>query len=168
MLRCRLIPLSLLFLLTSAVQAADYKAWLSLLPETVMGMTRAGEPDGANVTMGEMQNSSLTLRYRKGSGDHARHAEIMVIYDSSKSLIMPFSMVRDMRVETPQEIHKPTTLSGFDAIYQLDRQVPQNALIVILRPDLLINMTFQPPISEDAIMKFAAELPLAELAKSVP
>ncbi len=153
----------LLLLATSLCQAADYKQWLSLLPESAMGMPRSGDPDGANVTMNDIENSSLTVRYRDGD----RTAEIMLIYDSSRSLIMPFEMVRDMQVETPEEIHQPTMLNGFKAIYQLDRPGKQTALIVILSPTMLIQVSFQPAPEKAELMKFVAGLPLKKLAASV-
>ncbi len=159
----RLSMALLLLLVTSLCQAADYKQWLSLLPESAMGMPRSGDPDGANVTMNDIENSSLTVRYRDGD----RTAEIMLIYDSSRSLIMPFEMVRDMQVETPEEIHQPTMLNGFKAIYQLDRPGKQTALIVILSPTMLIQVSFQPAPEKAELMKFVAGLPLKKLAASV-
>lgn len=152
----------LLLLATSLCQAADYKQWLPLLPESAMGIPRSGDPEGTNVTMNDMENSSLTVRYRDGE----RSAEIMLIHDSSRSLIMPFEMVRDMRVETPEEIHLPTTLEGYQAIYQLDRPGNQTALIVILSPTMLIHVSFQPAPEKAALMKFVAGLPLKKLAAS--
>ncbi|MBS3809383.1 MAG: hypothetical protein KGY38_04430 [Desulfobacterales bacterium] len=56
-------------LASSAANAFDYKEWIPLLPESIGGLDKQGEPEGMNMEKSWQSWSILKQQYSDGSGN---------------------------------------------------------------------------------------------------
>jgi hypothetical protein len=153
-----------LFLLPTTAQALDYKAWLPILPDTVAGMARSGEPQGMNMEMGGQGWSSASQEY--ASKDHKKTLTFSVMAGMGSPQVQGYQAMATMamQMETGDEIVKTVTVSGYKGMLTLDKKDNSGTLVIYLRNDMVAVLHVEPATQESHLTELAQQLPLSKFA----
>ena len=152
----------LLLLFSTTAGASDYKAWLPLLPDTLGGMPRSGEPEGVNMEMGGQKWSSLHQEYSTDSGD--KSVGLTIVWGKGSPQLAAFQMMSGMKMETEDQIVKTVSVSRYKGLVTLEKKEKSGALMISLSETMLVVIEAEPITSEAELLKLAEQLPLAKFA----
>lgn len=150
----------LLFSMTAG--ASDYKAWIPLLPDTLGGMGRSGEPDGMNVETSGQRWSSLQQEYL--GKDAEKSIVLTIARGKGAPQLAGFQMMPSMNMETEDQIVKTVDVLGYKGLFTLEKEEKSGTLMISLSEEMLVAIEAEPITSEAGILKIAEQLPLAKLA----
>jgi hypothetical protein len=155
-----------LFLLPVTAEAIDYKAWIPLLPDTVGGIARSGEPHGMNMEMGGQRWSSVSQEY--ASGDQKKSVGLSIMAGIGNPQVQGYQAMAamTMQMETGDEVMKTTTVSGYSAMLTLDKTDKTGTLVIYLRNDMVVVLHAEPATKEAHLTQLAQQLPLAKFASA--
>lgn len=153
-----------LFLLPLTAQALDYKAWIPLLPDTLDGMARSGEPDGMNMEMGGQRWSSVNQEYVSGDGKKSVQLSVVAGIGSPQVQGYQGMVGMSMQMETEDEIVKSVNVSGHKAMLTLDKKAKTGTLIIPLENDMVVVLEADPATDEAHLTRLAQQLALAKFA----
>ena len=155
--------LTLLLLLFSATAgASDYKAWLPLLPDTLGGMRRSGEPEGMSMEMGGQKWSSLHQEYSTDSGE--KSVELTIVSGKGGPELEAFQMMSSIKMETEDQIIKTVSVLRYKGLFAFEKKEKNGTLMISLGEELLVVIEAEPITSEADLLKLAEQLPLAKFA----
>jgi hypothetical protein len=161
-----LTGLCLVFLLGwQAVEAADYRDWVPLLPDSLDGLEPAGEPEGVNAESGDRSWSSLRQRYSGGGG---QEVTLNIVTGSQTPAHRQFQALSKLHIENEQQLIKSLDISGHKAVLNLNKQGNSGDLTIFLEPQTLVLIEAEPVADEKALTSLAAEIPLQEIGEQVP
>ena len=153
-----------LLLIPVTIGAADYKNWLGLIPETLGGLSRAGDPDGINMEMGGQSWSSLHQEYsNNGKGS----ISLTIVSGIVAPQAQAFQMMSHMKMETPEEIVNTLDVSGYKAVCQLEKKKKRANLMISVNQQTIVTIEAEQIANEKAVVALAKELPLAKMAAQV-
>jgi len=155
------LALSLLFFSLTA-GASDYKGWIPLLPDSLGGMGRSGEPEGVNMEMGDQKWSSLHQEY--STGDGKKSIELTVVGGKGAPQLTNFQMMSTMKMETEDQIAKTVNVSGYKGFLNLEKKEKSGILMISLSEEMLVVIEAEPITTEKEVLKLAEQLPLAKFA----
>ncbi|HID30606.1 MAG TPA: hypothetical protein EYP19_11460 [Desulfobacterales bacterium] len=155
--------LSLLLFPVSA-EAIDYKAWIPLLPGTLGGNPRSGDPEGMNMEMGANKWASLNQEYASGDGEKSVELSIMAGMGAPQVQGYQAMAGMNMQMETGDEIVKTVTVSGRKAMLTLDKKDKTGTLVIYLENYAVVVLQADPATEEAHLTQLAQELPLDKFA----
>lgn len=147
-------------LITVSAFAADYNNWLTLVPGKLGGMAKSGKPDGMNMNMGGQAWSSLQQKYENKS----KYVNLMIVNGIVAPQVQTFQMMTQMQMETQDQVIKTVTVSGYKAIYQLDKNEKNGSLMISVSPQTVVVLESHPVENEKQLMAMAGDVPLAKIA----
>ena len=150
-----------LLVVPAALGAADYKNWLPLLPKTLGGLARSGEPDGMNMEMSGQAWSSLRQEY---SGGGSKDISLTVVSGMGAPHVQSYQMMSNMKMETQDEVIKTIDVAGYKAIFQLDKNDKNANLIILVSEATIVAIEAGGITSETEMVRLAKELPLDTFA----
>ena len=153
-----------LFLFPVTTEAMDYKAWISLLPDSLDGMARSGEPGGTNMEMGGQRWSSLNQEY--ASGDGKKSVQLSVVAGMGAPQVQGYQSMASMsmQMETADEIIKTVSVLGYKAMLTLDKKSKTGSLVIYVKNDMVVVLHAGPATEEAHLTQPAEHLPLAKFA----
>lgn len=149
-----------LFSLTAS--ATDYRDWVPLLPDSLGGMGRSGDPEGLNMDMSGQKWSSLQQQYSAGDGE--RSVELVIVRGKGAPQVANFQMMSTMKMETEDQIVKTLDVLGYKGLFNLAKKEKSGTLMISLSEEMLVVLDAEPITGEGEILKLAEQLPLAKFA----
>jgi hypothetical protein len=160
--KCRVVLTAACLLVFFAnVEAADYKNWLSLLPETLGDLSRSGKPDGINMEMGGQSWSSVQQEY---SGSSNREISLTIVAGKTTPQAQAFQAMSNMQMETDEQIVKTVKVSGYQTVLQLDKKDKMGSLMIFLGQHIFVSIDARPITSERELVALAKDVPLRKIA----
>ena len=144
-----------------AVGATDYKGWLPLIPNTLGGLTRSGEPDGINMEMGGQSWSSLHQEYSNKSN---KKISLTIVSGIAAPQAQAFQAMSQMQMETQDQIVKTLKVSGYKSVFQLSKADKNGSLMISVNQQTVVVIEAEPITSENKLIALAKEVPLQKIA----
>jgi hypothetical protein len=143
------------------VGATDYKAWLPLMPETLGGLAKSGDPDGTNREMSGQSWSSLQQNYTDNSNNRA---SLMIVSGVIAPQAQAFQAMSHIQMETQDQIIKTVNVSGYKAVLQLNKANRNGGLMISLSEQTMVVIEGEPITKEGELTALAKEVPLKKIA----
>jgi hypothetical protein len=150
-----------LLLVSVGVGATDYKSWLPLIPETLGDLAKSGDPDGINMEMSGQSWSSLQQNYTDNSN---KRASLTIVSGVIAPQAQAFQAMSHLQMETQDQIIKTVNVSGYKAVFQLNKANKNGGLMISLGEQTLVVIEGEPITSEKELTALAKEVPLKEIA----
>lgn len=150
-----------LLLVSVWVGATDYKGWLPLIPETLGDLAKSGDPDGINMEMSGQSWSSLRQNYTDNSN---KRASLTIVSGVIAPQAQAFQAMSHMQMETQDQIIKTVNVSGYKAVFQLNKANKNGSLMISLGEQTLVLIEGEPITSEKELTALAKEVPLKKIA----
>ena len=150
-----------LLLVSVWVGATDYKNWLPLIPETLGDLAKSGDPDVINMEMSGQSWSSLRQNYTDNSN---KRASLTIVSGVIAPQAQAFQAMSHMQMETQDQIIKTVNVSGYKAIFQLNKANKNGGLMISLGEQTLVVIEGEPITSEKELTALAKEVPLKKIA----
>lgn len=158
----KIILMAICLLLVSVrVDATDYKGWLPLIPATLGNLVKSGDPDGINMEMSGQSWSSLQQNYTDNTN---KRASLTIVSGVIAPQAQAFQAMSQMQMETPDQIIKTINVSGYKAVFQLNKANRNGGLMISLGKQTLVVLEGEPIANEDELTALAKEVPLKEIA----
>ena len=151
-------------LATSAANAFDYKKWLPLLPESIGGLDKQGEPEGMNMETSGQSMSTLKQEYSDGSGNDAR---LTFVTGTNAPGVREFKTLQQFNMETGERKVKTLEISGHKAVLDLNKKGGRSSLMIAARDKTLVVIETSAFDTEDALISMGNDVPLSKIADSV-
>ncbi len=162
-LRLRVMIIGLCIgLMAGSAAAADYNNWLKLVPGKLGGMAKSGTPDGMNMNMNGQAWSSLQQKYENKS----KYVNLIIVSGLVAPQVQTFQMMTQMQMETQEQVIKTLTISGYKAIYQLDKNEKNGSLMISVSPETVVVLESSPVNNEKQMVDMAKDVPLAKIASA--
>ncbi len=159
--KARIILISICFLLVSvSVYASDYKQWIPLLPETLGGLAQSAKPDGINMEMGGQSWSSLQQKYSNNS----ENISMTIVSGSLAPQAQAFQMMSHLQMETETEVVKTLKVSGYKALFQLNKVKKRGTLMISVNEQSLVVLEAMSITDEKQMIKLSKEIPLEKIS----
>lgn len=160
----RIVLISFCLLLVSvSVGAADYKQWIPLLPGKLGGLPQSGKPDGMNMEMGGQSWSTVQQKY----SDNSRTISVMIVGGIVAPQAQAFKMMSHMQMETEDQLVKTLKVSGYRAMFQLDKSKKKGTLMISVSDQALVVLEAKPVTDEGQMVTLAKEVPLGKIAAGI-
>lgn len=143
------------------VGATDYKNWLPLIPETLGDLAKSGDPDVINMEMSGQSWSSLRQNYTDNSN---KRASLTIVSGVIAPQAQAFQAMSHMQMETQDQIIKTVNVSGYKAVFQLNKANKNGSLMISLGEQTLVLIEGEPITSEKELTDLTKEVPLKKIA----
>jgi len=150
-----------LLLVSVWVGATDYKNWLPLIPETLGDLAKSGDPDVINMEMSGQSWSSLRQNYTDNSN---KRASLTIVSGVIAPQAQAFQAMSHIQMETQDQIMKTVNVSGYKAVFQLNKANKNGSLMISLDEQTLVLIEGEPITSEKELTDLAKEVPLKKIA----
>lgn len=152
-----------LFLTVTAAGAADYRDWLPLLPDSIAGMKKSGEPKGVNMNMGEDSWSLLKQKYAGDSG----WIRVNIIAGSKVPQVRAFKNPEEFATQSEKKSARFLEVSGSKAFLELKKKAESGRLVILLQKHAVAAIEAKPVSSEKKLLSLAKALPLDKIAATI-
>jgi len=149
-----------LLLVSVWVGATDYKNWLPLIPETLGDLAKSGDPDVINMEMSGQSWSSLRQNYTDNSN---KRASLTIVSGVIAPQAQAFQAMSHIQMETQDQIMKTVNVSGYKAVFQLNKANKNGSLMISLDEQTLVLIEGEPITSEKELTDLAKEVPLKKI-----
>lgn len=153
-----------LFLGSSAANAFDYKDWIPLLPESIGGMEKQGDPDGMNMEKGGQSWSSLAQKYSDAQGNDLR---LVIVTGSDAPGLRQFETMQKFNMETEEKKVKTVQVSGHKGVLDFNKKGGSSNLLVAVQDESLVIIETSSLESEDELVSLADDVPISDIADSI-
>jgi hypothetical protein len=157
---------ALCVMLSASVAVAaeyDYKDMIPVLPDSIGGMAKSGDPDGGNVQTSGETWAAVEQRYSDGEG----RIRLMVVAGAVAPQVQKFRELSLMEVETEEAIVKTTEISGREAVFQIRKDRAGGTLGIAVRDDVVAAIETNQEVSEKELLSLGEEIPVEEIADCV-
>lgn len=151
-------------LASSAASAFDYRDWVPLLPESIGGMDKQGDPEGINMEKSGESWSTIKQRYSDAEGKNIR---LSIVTGSDAPGIKKFKTMETLDMETPKRKVKTLDIAGYKAVLDLNKKGGKSNLLIAPRDKIIVIIDTTSFDNEKALVSLANEVPLSEIADSV-
>lgn len=156
-----IVALCVMLSASAAVAAEyDYKDMIPVLPDSIGGMEKAGDPDGANVETSGQTWAAVEQKYSDGEG----RVRLIVVAGDTAPQVQKFREFSLMEVETEEAILKSTEISGSEAFFQIQKDRPGGTLGIAVRDDVVAVIETNEKVSENDLISIGEEIPVEEIA----
>ncbi|MCF8035777.1 MAG: hypothetical protein K9K62_02770 [Desulfobacteraceae bacterium] len=151
-------------LASSAANAFDYQDWIPLLPESIGGLDKQGEPEGMNMEKSGQSMSTLKQEYSDGSGNDAR---LTIVTGTNAPGVREFKTLQKFNMETDKRKVKTLDISGHKAVLDFNKKGGRSSLMIAARDKTLVVIESRSFDTEDALISMGKDVPLSKIADSV-
>lgn len=157
-----IIALSLIFVSTAA-NAFDYKDWIPLLPESIDGMEKQGDPAGMNMEKSGQSWSALRQEYSDTDGNSFR---LSIVTGSNSPGIRKFETMQKFNMETGEKEVKTLEVSGYKAVLEFNKKGGKSNLLIAPKDQTLVIIDSASFENKDDLISLADDVPLSEIEDS--
>lgn len=155
------IALALVLLLgASTASALDYKAWVPLLPESISGLDKAGEPNGANMEKSGESWATVQQDYSDGSGEEVT---LTIVAGGMSPQLQQFRAMKQFTMETGEKLVKTLKVSGYESILELKKQKKSGTLFIHVKKKTIVIIESNSVKNKDALISMADDVPLSDI-----
>lgn len=151
-------------LASSAANAFDYEDWIPLLPESIGGLDKQGDPEGMNMEESGKSWSSLKQDYSDGQGNDAR---LTIVTGTNAPGVKEFKTLQKFNMETGERKVKTLEVSGHKAVLDLKKKGGRSNLMISAQDKTLVFVETGSFDSEEDLISLGDDVPLADIADSV-
>ncbi|MFP4531945.1 MAG: DUF4367 domain-containing protein [Desulfobacterales bacterium] len=149
---------------SSATNALDYRDWVPLLPESIRGLDKHGEPEGMNMEKGSQSWATLKQQYADEEGKALR---VSIVTGTDAPIMKKFETLQRFNMETAEKNVKTTEISGHKAVLSLHKKGGKSNLMIAAQKNTLVIIETASFDSEKALVSLAEQVPLADIADSI-
>lgn len=158
------LVLALTFLaVSSTAHALDYENWTPLIPDTMGGLEKQGDPKGMNSEKGGQAWSVLRQDY---SGEEGAKARISIVAGSEAPGLTRFKKMRQFNMETEENVVRSTEIAGYKAVVNLDKQGGKSHLYIAVTDNAVVIIDTAVVDNEDDLVSLADDIPLSDIAEA--
>ena len=151
-------------LASTAANALDYNDWIPLLPESIGGMEKQGDPEGINMERSGEAWSSVTQGYSDAEGNDAR---LKIVTGSDAPGIKEFQAMQKVSFENSEVEVKTLEISGYKAAIEFDKKGGKSHLLIAPQEETLVIIDSAAFDNKNDLISLADDIPLSEIADSV-
>lgn len=151
-------------LASSPAGAFDYKNWIPLLPESIGGLDKQGDPEGLNMEKSGQSWSSLKQTYADADGNYVN---LSIVTGTGAPGIQEFEAMQQFNMETGERKVKKLEVSGNKAVLDLNKKGGKSNLLIAVQEESLVIIETGAADSEKDLVSLAADVPLAAIADSI-
>ena len=145
----------------SSVQAADYKDWIPMLPESIGGQQKVGEPSGANMESNGKSWSTIEQKYSDGSGESVT---LTIVSGIVAPQVQQFQSMQQFSMETENKLVETLQVSGNDAVLELYKDGGKGTLLVAPRQTTLVIIETSSAESKEELISLADDVPFYDFS----
>lgn len=149
-----------LFLGASTANALDYKDWVPLLPESIGGLDKSGEPDGANVEKSGESLATVQQDYSNGSGEEVT---LTIVAGGMSPQLQQFRAMKQFTMETEDKLVETLKVSGYESIFELNKQKNTGTLLIHVKEKTIVVIDSNTVKSKDSLTSLADDVPLSDI-----
>jgi len=153
-----------LIIVSTAANAFDYKNWIPLLPESIGGIEKHGDPSGMNMEKSGQSWSLLRQKYSDAEGNNIR---LSIVTGSNAPGIRKFETMQQFNMETPEKNIKTLDIAGHKAVLELNKKGGKSNLLILAQEKTLVVIDTASFDNEADIISLAEDVPLSKIADSV-
>ncbi len=153
-----------LLLVPSLADASDYKDWIPLLPDSIGGLSKSGDPDGANMEMSGQSWSTLQQRYAQDNGNDI---ELTIVAGAMAPQVRQFQSMRNFDLETDEKIAQTLKIAGRPAFFELYKGGGKGTLGIALQENAVMAIEADAVESKDGLISLADDVPLEDIAAQI-
>jgi len=155
------IALALVLLLgASTASALDYKAWVPLLPESISGLDKAGEPNGANMEKSGESWATVQQDYSDGSGEEVT---LTIVAGGMSPQLQQFRAMKQFTMETGEKLVKTLKVSGYESILELRKQKNSGTLLIHVNKKTIVVIESNSVKNKDELISMADDVSLSDI-----
>ena len=155
------IALALVLLLgASTASALDYKAWVPLLPESISGLDKAGEPNGANMEKSGESWATVQQDYSDGSGEEVT---LTIVAGGMSPQLQQFRAMKQFTMETGEKLVKTSKVSGYESILELRKQKNSGTLLIHVNKKTIVVIESNSVKNKDELISMADDVSLSDI-----
>ena len=153
-----------LLIVSTAANAFDYKNWIPLLPGSIDGMEKQGDPSGMNMEKSGQSWSVLRQEYSDANGKNMR---LSIVTGSNSPGIRKFETMQEFNMETEEKEVKTLEVSGHKAVLEFNKKGDKSNLLIGAQDQTLVIIDSASFDNKNDLISLAEKLPLSEIADSV-
>ena len=144
--------------------AFDYNNWIPLLPDTIAGLNKQGDPDGMNMERGGESWSALKQQYADAAGNDI---ELSIVTGSNAPGIKQFESMQQFSVETAERMVDTLEISGYNSVLNLDKTGGKSSLLIAVQDQTLVIFETASFDNENSVISLADDVALSKIADAV-
>ncbi|MGM0611709.1 MAG: hypothetical protein ACQES5_11595 [Thermodesulfobacteriota bacterium] len=153
-----------LTMVSTTANAFDYQDWIPLLPESMGGIEKQGDPSGMNMEKGGQSWSALRQKYSDGDGNDIR---LSIITGSNAPGIRKFETMKKFNMETEEKEVKTLETSGYKAVLEFNKEGGKSNLLIAVQEKTLVIIDSASFDNKDDLVSLTNDVPLSEIEDSV-
>ncbi|MGM0452426.1 MAG: DUF4367 domain-containing protein [Thermodesulfobacteriota bacterium] len=151
-------------LASSTANALDYRDWVPLLPESIGGLDKQGDPEGMNMEKGAQSWATLKQPYADEKGNELR---LSLVTGTDAPVMKEFETLQKFNMETAEKAVKTTEISGHKAVLNRSKTGGKSNLMIAAQKNTLVIIETDSFESEKELVSLAEEIPLGDIADSI-
>ena len=160
-----LISFLCLVFMASTACAADYKDWISLLPDRIDGLGQSGDPDGMNVQSEGQSWSTLEQGYADGSGE--KEIKLTIVSGSMAPQVKQFQAMKQFSMEDEEKVVETLEISGNDAVMELYKDGGKGNLLIAPQQKTIVIIQATSADNKEELVSLADDVPLSDIAAAI-
>ncbi len=164
MRRWSIIYVLVFIFMSFQAHAFDYNNWIPLLPDTIAGLDKKGDPDGMNMERGEESWAVLKQQYADAAG---KDIELSIVTGSNAPGIKQFESMQQFSTETAETKVDTLEISGYKSVLNLDKTGGKSSLLIAVQEQTLVIFETASFDDEESLISLADDVALAEIADAV-
>lgn len=144
--------------------AFDYNNWILLLPDTIAGLNKQGDPEGMNMERGGESWSVLKQQYADDAGNDI---DLSIVTGPNAPGIEQFESMQQFSAETAKKKVETLEISGYKSVLNLDKTGGKSSLLIAVQDQTLVIFETASFDSEDSLISLADDVPLSEIGDAV-
>lgn len=155
------IALALVFFIgASTANALDYTKWIPLLPDSISGLEKAGDPEGANLEKGGESWATVQQDYSNGSKEEA---SLTIVAGGMSPQLQQFRAMKQFTMETGNKLVETLKVSEYDSIFELNKQNNSGTLLIHVKEKTLVVVESNSVKNKNELISLADDVPLSEI-----
>ncbi len=151
-------------LASSSANAFHYKNWIPLLPESIGGMEKQGDPSGMNMEKSGQSWSALRQEYSDADGNDLR---LSIFTGSDSPGIRKFETMQKFNMETGEKEVKTLEVSGYKAVLEFNKKGGKSNLLIAAQDQTLVIIDSASFDNKNDLISLADDIPLSKISDSV-
>lgn len=144
------------------VAIVNWRDLANALPAGVQGFEPDGDLDGSTGALGAMAGSEVRRRFRQGE----RRLEIKIVDTSfNQLLVMPFTMMRGMVVDSTEEIRRQSDVGGQPGVVEFRHRDRRGKQVVLAHGRFIVEVELEPSGAPEEVVAYAGLVNYALLGR---
>lgn len=144
----------------SVANAADYKDWVPLLPESIGGYAKTGDPEGINMEQGGKSWSTVQQGYSDSSGEELS----LIVLSGTAPQLQQFQSMKQFSMQTEDRLVETAEVSGNQAVLEVYKGGGEGTIMIKVQEKMLVVIEAGSVAGKGELTSLAEDVPLADIA----